>query len=158
VVQKRTRSEFYQSGILLFIILVGLTLLVWFVKDLSKAFREAQLILQDEQRKLNSTTKLLEISKEMDSFQGKLAEIQLTSSESKNFSKKIEGLLRSEKNFKLLNVVPDGETFQILLPSNFPLDESAIDLIHIRFSDAIKQHQSRLRIFVEAEYRATHDP
>ena len=157
VVQNRTRSEFYQSGILLITILAGLILLVWLVRDLAIAFRKAKFILQEEQLKLNSATQMLEISRAMDRFQSWITEMHLTALTSSDFANLFEKRLQKELSLAALRVSASGDSYKIEFPVDAGLEEIASKLVRARFADAIKQHQSRLRLFVEAEYRASHD-
>ena len=157
VVKNRIRSEYFQSGILIFVIGLGLFFLIWIIRDLSNAFRDAKSILESEQDKLNLANRLLERSRSMDQFQSKIGEINFTEVKSLEFPSLFEAELHDALQINNFSIKPSGDSFELSTLDDALLETSERNLIKTRFYEVMKQHDSRYRLFFEADFRANHD-
>ncbi len=157
VVKNRSRAELYQSGMLLFVIGIGLIFLIWIIRDLAAAFRRAQTILQDEQEKLDLATQMLDLSRGMDRFQIRLAELNFNTFQEEDFRSTFQAILQEEILTPRLEIEVFDTTLRLKKVDDSEIDPSTLSLLQIRFADAMKQNDSRFRLYTEAEYRSTHD-
>ena len=157
VVRERTRVEFYQSGILLFVILTSFVLAWWITRDLIRTFRTSRQILDEEQKKLGEATEMLTLTRSLDYFQGLALGTSLENKTDEDFALYFEEKLRDAIPATELTVRLINGQYALEFEDNTQLSDRQYEFIYDRFTEIIQLHLARTRLHFEAQYRAHHD-
>ena len=159
VVQDRTRAEFWQSVALLAIILLGLILFLWIIRDLRRGFRRSKEKLVLEQTRLEQAQRQLKLSSRLDELQSQILGRSISDWKPGEFAATLQGLvweIYPDAGIKYQGYdEEDGALLQIAHPASL-LNED-IQLIKYRITEIVEIHESALNIHNEAKFRATHD-
>jgi len=157
VVKSRTKSEFYQSAILILVILCGMSLATWISLDILRAFRRSRQILEDEQEKLGLAIEMLDLSRAMDAFQKFVLDLDLGNKSHADFSQLFMEEFKRLMPLANLTVRYFGDEYNILTSSDATMPEEFFAFVNQRFDEIMHQHLARTRLHFEAQYRANHD-
>ena len=159
VVQDRTRAEFWQSVALLVIILLGLILFLWIIRDLRHGFRRSKEKLVLEQTKLEHAQRQLKLSSKLDELQSQILGRSISDWKPGEFAATLQDLvweIYPDAGIKYQGYDEvDGALLQIAHPAKLLTED--ILLIKYRVTEIVEIHESSLNIHNEAKFRATHD-